>query len=154
MAKLKKHKVRSRYPAAYKKYIRNVLFDLRTLVFAGEYNMDVNYVDWIQDSPKAAASIHVSEVYLQFTVTCSDTILSHWKKEEYSELGFVLLHECCHILTEPLYNVAIDGVTNMSKNFLEDIRERQTQRITNAIYLHLNEEYFHPSKVMERARNK
>lgn len=67
-----------------------------------------------------------------------------YEKKDYEAIIQCLAHEHSHILTDPLYTIAINGVTNTSAEFLEEVRERQTQRITNLILPNIPKKFYIP----------
>lgn len=131
-------------PRAYQDYVRALCDKLRTEFFCGEYRMDIQYFDEITNEGKAVATIRTDTKYLNFTINVSDGVLRLWREREYSRIAEILLHEFAHLLTDPLYDIAIDAITNTNKQFLEDVRERQTQRITNVIFWRLPKSIYNP----------
>ena len=78
---------------------------------------------------KSAEQSHVGITcnypYLDPTIKFSDKALEDWKKGKIQPDR--ILHELCHILTDPLYVKAIQRYS--SKNEIEDERERLTDTI-------------------------
>jgi hypothetical protein len=68
--------------------------------------------------------------YLNVTIGFSIRALKDWQKGENKEREIV--HEMCHMLTDPLYAKAITRYT--SKQDMEDERERLTDVIANIVY--------------------
>ena len=106
---------------------------MRRYIYCGEYEMELNYPDPM-DPKGSAASIRVDHTYLNFTINIAPLIFDYYKSGNFKEIKKVIIHEFAHLLTEPIYAVAIDAVANGAKGFLEDIRERQTQRIAHILY--------------------
>lgn len=67
--------------------------------------------------------------YLDPTLYYSDSAYKDWKKGELK--GDRILHELCHILTDPLYCVALDRF--MTKDVINNERERLTDTIAAII---------------------
>ena len=133
---------------SYKKYIRELCDKLRTHFFHGEYAMLIKYEDedevGHQDGYSVGAKIDISCRYLDFTITIYPLIKTYFKDKEYRKICELLCHEFCHLLTEPLYLIGVDAVTNPEQKHLEDIRERQTQRICNIIMHNLPKKFYEP----------
>lgn len=140
-------KIKRLYPAQFRNYIKECCVYLRNFVFCGEYNMDIEYVSEPPTSKYhsgvAAASIRIDTTYLNFTITISDVVYNAYKQEDFDSVRSILVHEFCHLLTEPIYNIAVNSITNTSIEFLEQTRERQTQRITNLLIPRIPLEIFH-----------
>lgn len=114
----------------YKKWIDRVLVMLRNKFFVKEYEWSVGYE---KDRDGIGAQIKIDTKYLNYDVTIFKCVEEMYKKGKYQQCFNILVHEMCHIYTEPLYIIAIDAVTNSSKDFLELVREQQTQRIAGCI---------------------
>lgn len=111
---------------------------LRTRIFHGEYDMDIVYSTKSEPdkdlTKHAAAAMRINSAYLSCAIVVDMEHFSGlWMKKDYREIMRLLAHEFSHLLTEPLYCIAIDAVTNASREQLEYIREQQTQRIANII---------------------
>jgi len=92
-----------------------------------------------EDSDGAAATCSITEVYLTAHIILFPSVARYWKDRRWDLIDEVLVHELSHLLTEPLYRIALDAVTNTSKKFLEDVRERQTQRIAQVVLKRFSE---------------
>lgn len=120
-------------PISFKKFIKNTAIEYRTIVFGGEYKMDILYME--EDKDNRLADIEIDGKYLNFKLNIYPLLEEMYKDKKYKEVAEVILHEMCHLLTEPLYELVcnmVEGKFVTSEN-LEDVRERQTQRITNTI---------------------
>lgn len=135
-----------KYPKPYKKYIATLLDHLRREMFCGEYTMDIEYRESLGEKSDAivSANITVDGTYLHCIIRVSDHCHQLYKDKKYKRLAEILTHEMCHLLTEPLYKIAINAITNTSGDFLEEIRERQTQRITNALFHRMPKDFYIP----------
>ena len=71
--------------------------------------------------------------YLRLGLTIYRDVKDKFRAKDYRDAYAILIHEFCHALTEPIYRIAVDSITNTSKPFLEETRERQTQRIARII---------------------
>ena len=143
-----------KYKSQFRKDVVEVCKKLRWEFFVNEYRMDINFVaedDNKKDEEKTAASIPINGRYLTFKVNIYPVLQEIWKEDK-SRMCEILIHEFSHLLTEPVYDIAINAVTNREAEYLEDIRERQTQRITNIIYPLLKNKLI--MKPKSNARNK
>lgn len=128
-------------------YTEVALKFLRREIFHGEYDMDVCCSK--EDKKDAAAEIRIDQTYLNFTVTiyaAGERVFLRDKAEYFRLLG----HEICHLLTEPLYLWACDNPLPSNRDHIEEVRERQTQRICNAILLR-QPENIHLFDVLKKA---
>ena len=131
-----------KYPKKFREYIGGMCDYLRIQTYNGENDLTVGYeYEPDADNPDIVASIDIDTVYLTIYVTIYPRIYEYYKDKKYHRIGELLCHEFCHTFIDPLYDIAINAVTNTSKKFLEDIKERQTQRITNALMNHLPKFY-------------
>lgn len=123
-----------RYPSDFKKYIRNTCSNLRWEFFVSEMEMNISYSSEPKlENEEVAATIDADMRYLNFRLTIYPYVLTLWNKKELKKINEILVHEFSHLLTDPLYEVAQKRITPAEQDMLDDIRERQTQRITNII---------------------
>lgn len=132
----------------YRQYVRELCNYIRTEIYHGEYTMDLAYTREreLVGNTELAAEISIDQTYLQFTITFYGKCYSFWEQKRYEDLARIVTHEMCHLITEPLYLIAIDAITNTSKDLLEDVRERQTQRIANVVFDALPKDVYTPKK--------
>jgi hypothetical protein len=123
----------------FKKYIEDVCDECCEITFSGEYTQSLSFEEIDLDSGDAlrgvGATINIDTAYLSFIMKIYPIIFIKYKAKMHEEIFDLILHEFCHILTEPLYIFGIEGVSNQTRRFLEDARERQTQRICDAFFL-------------------
>lgn len=93
---------------------------------------------------RIAAKIRIDDRYLNFRISFYPLVAKLYKEGNYRRIAEITVHEFAHILTEPLYRQAINAQTNMSGEMLEEIRERQTQRMTNVIITNLPKSIYTP----------
>ena len=122
--------------ARYKKHTSELCQFLRTELFCGEYLMDIEYSKEEKKSGESfvAGEIKIDTKYINFTVTFYPEHFRGYQAKNRHKFLATIVHEMCHLLTEPLYLLAIDGVTNRTLSYLEEVRERQTERIANAVF--------------------
>jgi hypothetical protein len=131
-------------PRAYKAHITRLTDKLRRHFFLTEYLIRTRYCDVIPEYEKAAAAIDTDPTYLEITLKLSAQILDMWRLKDYQMIFRCLVHEFSHTVTEPLYRIAIDAATNSTQKFVEEIRERQTQRIANIVASELPKSFWIP----------
>lgn len=120
-------------PAAYEKHIRALVQYFRMVVFAGEYDIEVQFVTELGGK---YADVIVSPKYLTVRLRFTDDVLGWWQKGLWRKLADVVCHEMSHILTEPMWRLAEPHFSKVTDDTLTEVNERQTQRICNTI-LHL-----------------
>lgn len=133
----------------FKPWVRRVHKMLREKFFVKEYEYTLF---WAKEDKKSAThagssvggEIDISISYLNYDLTLYPILHRKYKRADYFGVLSVLVHEMCHIYTEPLYCFAIDAVTNTNKEFLEQIREQNTQRIAACIYELMPEKLWKP----------
>lgn len=123
---------------AYKVHMRKLSEAFRYTIFAGEYDLKTQYdtdprEEESSDSP-CAAQISVDHKYLLATITFYPIVYEWYKEKKFEDIARVILHEICHILTEPLYRFPLKYLNDQAHDDLREIRERQTQRITNTLF--------------------
>jgi hypothetical protein len=125
-----------KYKKTFKGQVIEICRELRWAFYVNEYRMDIDFMaedDSKNENEKTAASIPINARYLTFRVKIFPVLQEIWEedKDRFTE---VLIHEFSHLLTEPIYEIAVNSISNKESEFLEDVRERQTQRISNIIY--------------------
>jgi hypothetical protein len=129
----------SREVRQFRDYIRTVARALRDVVFAGEYRLHFHFdEEWDKrkggaDGADVKAEILVDTVYLQMTLSCYRYIFELWKNNKLEEIYETLVHEFCHVLTEPLFREFFRLLPAREEQYAYDIRERQTQRMCYAL---------------------
>jgi len=91
--------------------------------------LNLNKVDIRQDNEQEYLGLSCTYPYLDPRITYSDSALASWNKGEMKKDR--ILHELCHIITDPLYVKAIQRHT--SKQEILDERERLTDTISAII---------------------
>jgi hypothetical protein len=82
-------------------------------------------------SKNSRAEASFNYPYKSIDVYYNDEMLKDFTDKKYQEVINTLVHEICHSLTDPLYSKAYERF--ISKNELEDERERLTDHIANII---------------------
>lgn len=119
-----------KYKSAFKKDVREVCKMLRTEFYVHEREFDIkwNSEDDVEDGRRTMAKIPIDNRYLTFTVEVYPALQTEWERSKDYFLK-VLIHEFSHLITEPLYTIAARATSEKESDFLEDIREQQTERI-------------------------
>jgi hypothetical protein len=124
-----------KYPRPFVRYVMSLVKYLQSEFYLREWDIDVRFMPSPKDkNGDVAAAIKTDHTYFNATVYVYPRLLEWWKDP--ASRGTVkeaIVHEFCHILTDPLYKIAIDAVSNSGAEFLETIREQQTQHISNII---------------------
>lgn len=143
-----------KYSKEFKRYIFNLIGVCKALTYTGEYQIDVFFSDNECDNPfddnrRVAAEISVDDAYLNATITIYPAIFEYWEDKEYKEIGKHILHELCHIVTEPLkgYPIRLGLLSPLQMDELRFINERQTQRIRNCILQQVQANWSDPVNV-------
>jgi hypothetical protein len=70
--------------------------------------------------------------------------LYHIYKDSRPQVAGALLHEICHLLTAPLQALALKNIRPSEDKDVQDVVERQTERIKNAIESALPDNWWKP----------
>ena len=95
---------------------------------------------WAEGS--VMAEISINPAYLRFDIGFSEEFREPFKAGQSYEVARTIMHELAHVITEPLYIIAVDAVTNTSNDFLLAEREKATERIANAVLSQLPKESY------------
>lgn len=135
---------------AFKRHIRKLVKYFARAVFAHEYSKQIRFVNEVKKTDNGGqtlATINCNSRYLEFTVTFYKGSFDLWEDKEWWMLADVVLHEMCHIITDPLYEISMLGTNSFTKEHLVDVNERQTQRIANAILALVPASAYTPAKL-------
>jgi len=89
-----------------------------------KYDKEVNYLE---------CGLHYP--YLDTSIIYNNKVVKSFLKNELKDLRYQIVHELCHIITDPLYTKAT--YRYLGKNELEDEREHLTDLISK-IVLNIN----------------
>lgn len=81
-----------------------------------------------EDGKRTLAKVPIDNRYLTFSVEVYPALQTEWEKSKDYFLK-VLIHEFSHLITEPLYTIAAKATSEKESDYLEDIREQQTERL-------------------------
>lgn len=102
------------------------------------------------DGLTVIASMGSDSTYMDATLRLYPLAKKKYKDGRYSELGADIVHEFCHILTDPLYRIAVDGVSRREGPNLEHVRENTTEMIATIIMPGIDKSIFSPYKVSKK----
>lgn len=106
--------------------------------YLNEYVMEVKECEYDEHVGGRAtmAMISIDPIYLNFSVSLYPRLKAMFDAGKRQDVAEVLCHEMSHILTEPLYLCSIDLLQGKlrTEDYIEELRERQTQRICNVIF--------------------
>lgn len=108
------------------RYIKKVIERYTPVLFLEKYHVQLIKGISIQGS---LFEVQFRYPYLDFLLRWSDTAFEQWKKGD--DLNREILHEMCHVVTDPFYAKACTRY--VGKVDLEDERERLTDMICNII---------------------
>jgi hypothetical protein len=85
----------------------------------------------IEPSKTDASQAMCRYPYKEINIKYSNDLFVEWKKNNKKYVTGVLVHELAHSITDPLYCKALQRL--VSKEEIEDERERLTDHITNVV---------------------
>mgnify|MGYP001579766752 CR=1 FL=1 len=122
----------------FKAHIRKLAEYFRKQFYCGEYSLTIEYA--IDDKGKTperrtAAEMLINPTYLDFTLTIYPVLYEKYQEKDAYGVAEAICHEIAHLLTEPLYRLAMWDVASSQVEHIEEVRERQTERIKNTVML-------------------
>lgn len=134
--------------------ISDCIHELKGDFYHGEYKAVYFFEDQTEQvgDRERSAEISTDPVYLNFSVTIFGSVYRDWKDKRYKRILRTLVHEICHILTEPLYRFPLDYISEVDNKYLMKVRERQTERIANIAYDAIDEKKYIKILKNEKAR--
>lgn len=91
-------------------------------------NNDIDFKE-LEESSSDYLSISFRYPYNDYRIFYSNNFFNDWLKGDFNDKE--ILHELCHILTDPLYSKAISRY--VSKDEISDERERLTDTISDIV---------------------
>jgi hypothetical protein len=122
----------------FKDYVSALGKKCRDEIFHGRYRLTFKYKDEPaaeDEDPHAtiSLSIYVNPVYEYATIDVYPEAFEIYKAGEFERLGHQVLHELCHILTEPLWRIMKADMAPSQEQHFHETLETQTERIAVAI---------------------
>lgn len=121
---------------SYKGWVRSVIYNLREYFLLTQWQIDIVW-EKTQDTEGLLATIGTDHTYYKATLFITPLFHEIYKSGDKRKCVETLVHEFSHILTDPLYDLAIRAVTNQTADHLESVREQWTQHIAVVILRNL-----------------
>jgi hypothetical protein len=110
----------------FEKWAMNQLLNIqRILLLQDHYPIEL---EWKEGSDSECVFCYP---YKSIKILYADYLLDEWRKKNYSKVIDVLVHEMCHVITDPFVQRAYARYT--TKEDVMDERERLTDHIANII---------------------
>lgn len=113
----------------YEVWIREMFDKYKSVLFLEKYHFRVEFgkdADFLQSE--------FNYPYLDIKIIYSKKSVEHWKEDK-SDAERRMIHEFCHTITDPMYNIVLDWPT---KKQIERERERLTDHIAQIVNKHFN----------------
>ncbi|KKL83943.1 hypothetical protein LCGC14_1969720 [marine sediment metagenome] len=127
----------------FKEYVIKILNGMQSYMCLLEYTLEIEFPK--VDNNGAFAEIKTDVVYFNVNIKIYPVTKKLYEQKKYFQVFSYLVHELCHILIEPmsqeLSKYLVKGENN---DLLEDVTERQTQRIAIAISRNVKEYVWNP----------
>ena len=129
---------RKRDTESFKKSVEDISVALRNMFYVNIYKL---YFVWCLDETKAgaigqdqhvAAEVQIDDVYLTITLTLYKTLLDYYLVAP-GMLFDTILHEFCHVFTDPQYYLAHKFMPDDLQEHHHRVRERQTETIKKVL---------------------
>lgn len=134
-------------PEEFCEYITRMCRYLRAQFHLEEWHGHIRFEELEQHNDPDArckAIIKVETVYLYYLLRIGKDVLDEWREGEFEEIGDDLCHEFCHILTDPLCRLAKADAAPSQIMLIDEVNERQTQRIARIIAAALPDGWWKP----------
>lgn len=127
----------------FEEYVTRILNGMQFYMCLSEYTLEIEFPE--TDNDGAFAEIKTDVVYLNANIRIYPVSKKLYEQKKYFQVFSHLVHELCHILTEPM-NLELSKyvVKGEDNTLLIDITERQTQRITIAFVRNVDEGMWNP----------
>ena len=135
----------------YMAFCRRIAYELQPKMFLNLYGIDFEYCWQEKDTDKhndncVTAEIKTNHRYYSAHLKLYPSTFEMFKKGKRERVAEVIVHELCHIITDPLYKIANEGSSNNTMPFIEDVREQTTQHLTNIMMCYLQDLKFNFNK--------
>ena len=134
-------------PEEFRQHIRDVCDYLRARFNLDEWTGHIRFEDPGDSEDPAStirASIKSNRTYLYYTIRIGPAILECWRDRQWREIGTDLCHEFTHVLTDPIVVLAMEDAAPSRTRMIEEVNERQTQRIAVVISTSLPDNWYTP----------
>ena len=86
------------------------------------------------DEPGVAAHIDTATAYFQAALYIVPRLEEIYKEDGKPRVAEILTHELCHLITEPLYEMACDQSAPALRKHLNTVREQTTQMMAICVF--------------------
>ena len=140
-----KKKPGSKKKESYKKWVsRMVAFGKKKLSLQ-EWTAYMTYEKCKnKEDEGVAGTCEIKVDYLWFNMCLYPAVENFYNKGKYEEAFETILHELCHVYTEPMYLIANEEVPKSRDREIEMLREQGTTRICSAILKLIPEKDYMP----------
>ena len=119
----------------YKKAVRNVIKEAKSIMLLNIYNIDIYFNK--EDNERGehiAGTCSINTKYYDVDINFYPIHFDCYKENDDYQFVKTIIHEMSHIITEPLYLEACQAIAPISRDYIETIREQTTEQIANIIY--------------------
>jgi len=135
------------------KYLIELVISFKHYLRLDEWKGEISIVkEKRADKTDTYMDIHINQDYLDFNITVYPGVVESYKQKDYAQIVEAIVHELSHIITEPLYLMGIEGITNQQVKTLEMERERATERIARIIIRQVKYNNYTPDGLQHRSR--
>ncbi|MBY0548665.1 MAG: hypothetical protein K2W95_15445 [Candidatus Obscuribacterales bacterium] len=121
----------SKQEKQFRAHVTKLFTWLREAFHLTDWDLELHFCE---PDEGAAADINVDSTYLTAVIRVGSAALRHnFEAKDSWQIMYCLTHEFCHILTDPLVQIAYNGVTKHGADFLRETAERQTTRIARIL---------------------
>lgn len=136
---------------SYEDHMENLVNYCLGELFHGEYKRKLvwpkNPRADDKDDECTTATITIDNTYLSAVFRFYPVMKVKWKDKDYRHIGSIVLHECCHLFIDPVADIYRWNQRPSEKEDNQNIVERQTTRIENAIFDLLPDDWYMPNVV-------
>jgi hypothetical protein len=137
-----------------RKYLVLLIKNIRNDIRLNEWNGSLDYPgEYDKDDSSIYMRISIDASYLRFTIEVFPLVEEDYNKKNYDRIIRAATHELCHIITEPIYKIAIEGITNHQQPKLEEERERMTERISRLFTDNIKLKKYYPDGLQHSTRH-
>lgn len=131
----------------YQKQVQKIVAYLAKELYLHEWHITSRFVPQTEMADEnTAAQINTNGNYFDAVILLGPIVENLYKTGKFRDVAEIVLHELCHIHTDPLYKIASDAVAEVAQKHLDTIREQQTQRMTNILIGYIPREVYTPEK--------
>src|SRR5882762_145406 len=131
----------------FEKWIVKTAETLKSYFYFDDWSLEFSWRELDEDHDNATTvfSISSDDSYQLIYLNIFPFAKVLWIEKDYNKLITGLVHEFCHVLTDPLYKFGINAASNQTGPFLENIRERWTQKIALVVLRSLPKKLWFPN---------